>query len=196
MTDKRIRRSIKLIKDSFFALTKEKPLDKITITDVCTKADINRCTFYAHYENMNALLMDFETELSELFLHAFSLYRYEENSHAAVEALFDCIRKNPALISLASQIGKMGKGNKMIENAIRKCTQSEWFTSGQISSEQALLLEAFIISGGRQVIEMWVESGFTLDEHMVKDVFENVLKYGVYHFIYPNNPQIGSPGNP
>lgn len=184
ITDKRIRRSIKLIKDSLFALSKEKPLNKITITDVCNHADINRCTFYAHYENMAALLKDLETELSEIFSHAFSFYKFDKNSHAAVDALFDCIRKNPILISLAGQIGRIGKGNKMIENAIRECTFSEWLDNSQISSEQALLIEAYMISGGRQIIEMWVDSGFTLDENMVKDVFENVIKHGVYHFVY------------
>ncbi|MDR1000328.1 MAG: hypothetical protein LBL96_05965 [Clostridiales bacterium] len=183
-TDKRIRRSIKLIKDSFFALSKEKPLEKISVMDICNYADINRCTFYAHYENMAALLKDFETELSDMFLHAFSLYSFEKNSRAAVDSLFDCIRKNPALISLASQIGRIGNGNKTLENAIRECAFSEWFSNSRISPEQALLLEAYVISGGRQIIEMWVDSDFSLDVNMVKDVFENALKYGVYYFIY------------
>jgi AcrR family transcriptional regulator len=184
ISDRRIRRSIKLIKNSFFALSKQKPLEKITVMDICSHADINRCTFYAHYENMEAFFKDLETELSETFLHAFSLYSFDKNSRAAVDALFDCIRKNPALISLAGQIGKIGKGNKIIENAIRECTFSEWLSNSQISSEQALLLEAFMISGGRQIIEMWVESDFAMDENMVKDVFENAIKHGIYHFIY------------
>ena len=183
-TDKRIRRSIKLIKESFFALSKEKPIEKISVMDICNHADINRCTFYAHYENMAALIKDFETELSAMFLHAFSLYNFEKNSRAAVDALFDCIRKNPALISLAGQIGRIGNGNKTLENAIRECTFSEWFNNSPISLEQALLLEAYVISGGRKIIEMWVDSDFTLDENIVKDVFENALKYGVHYFVY------------
>ena len=183
IADKRIRRSIKLIKDSFFSLSKEMPPEAISVTDICNHADINRGTFYAHFENMDALLKDMETELSILFLQAFSLYGDDMNSEAAVDALFDCIRNNPELVAFSCQIGRLVKGNKTLEKAIRKYTLSEWFGKGQISSEQALLLEAFITSGGTQIIEMWVESDFTLDEDMVKDVFINAIKYGVSHYV-------------
>ena len=46
------------------------------------------------------------------------------------------------------------------------------------------MLEAYAISGGRRILEMWYDSNFTMDENMVKDLFENVIKYGLYHFIY------------
>lgn len=45
-------RSKKLITDALVALLDEKPLDKITVTDIVKKADINRGTFYAHYANV------------------------------------------------------------------------------------------------------------------------------------------------
>ncbi len=46
-------RSKKLITDALVALLDEKSLDKITVTDIVKKADINRGTFYAHYENVS-----------------------------------------------------------------------------------------------------------------------------------------------
>lgn len=45
-------RSRKLIIDALADLLQEKPFDKITVTDVVTKADINRGTFYAHYRDV------------------------------------------------------------------------------------------------------------------------------------------------
>lgn len=46
-------RSKKLINDALVALLDEKPLDKITVTDIVKKADINRGTFYAHYASVS-----------------------------------------------------------------------------------------------------------------------------------------------
>ena len=46
-------RSKKLINDALVALLDEKTLDKITVTDIVKKANINRGTFYAHYENVS-----------------------------------------------------------------------------------------------------------------------------------------------
>lgn len=45
-------RSRKLICNALGELMEEKPLDKITVTDVIKRADINRSTFYAHYDNI------------------------------------------------------------------------------------------------------------------------------------------------
>ncbi len=42
-------RSRKLITNALVDLLDEKPIDKITVTDIVRKADINRGTFYAHY---------------------------------------------------------------------------------------------------------------------------------------------------
>lgn len=45
-------RSRKLINDALADMLIEKPLDKITVTDVVNRADINRGTFYAHYRDI------------------------------------------------------------------------------------------------------------------------------------------------
>ena len=45
-------RSKKLINDALADLLEEKPLEKITVTDVVNRADINRGTFYAHYRDI------------------------------------------------------------------------------------------------------------------------------------------------
>ena len=46
------QRSRQLIKTALADLLQEKPLDKITVTDVVARAGINRGTFYAHYANI------------------------------------------------------------------------------------------------------------------------------------------------
>ena len=45
-------RSRRLINAALAELLTEKPLDKITVTDVVRRADINRGTFYAHYADI------------------------------------------------------------------------------------------------------------------------------------------------
>ncbi len=45
-------RSRKLIVDALADLLQEKPLEKITVTDVVARANINRGTFYAHYRDI------------------------------------------------------------------------------------------------------------------------------------------------
>ncbi len=50
----------------------EKNVDEITIKDICQKADINRSTFYAHYEDIPALLEAMESTYYEQIKQRFS----------------------------------------------------------------------------------------------------------------------------
>ena len=47
--DRRNAYTEKLIRDTVFNLLKTKPIEKISVTEVCKTAEINRSTFYLHY---------------------------------------------------------------------------------------------------------------------------------------------------
>ncbi len=49
-------RSKTLIRSALVSLMQEKPFEKITITDIVRKADINRGTFYAHFKDSREVL--------------------------------------------------------------------------------------------------------------------------------------------
>ena len=64
-TDRRTKYTKTVIRQALFDLLQEKPINKITVTDVCKLADINRSTFYSHYEDVYALLASIQNELFE-----------------------------------------------------------------------------------------------------------------------------------
>ena len=47
--DARKRYTQMVLKQSLLKLLKEKPVNKITVKEVCELAQLNRATFYAHY---------------------------------------------------------------------------------------------------------------------------------------------------
>lgn len=49
-------RSRKLICEAMIDLLTEKPLDKITVTDIVRRAELNRGTFYAHYTDISDVI--------------------------------------------------------------------------------------------------------------------------------------------
>ena len=72
-------RSKKLINEALADLLMEKPLDKITVTDVVTRADLNRGTFYAHYR-------DIPDVVDHLIQQTFSLIRDAMTAQDAKDA--------------------------------------------------------------------------------------------------------------
>ncbi len=50
--DRRTQYSKRVIKESLFELMQEKPINKITVKELCERADVNRSTFYAYYTDI------------------------------------------------------------------------------------------------------------------------------------------------
>ena len=63
-------RSKKLIRTAMIELLAEKDISKITVVDVIHRADLSRNTFYAHYQDVFAVLEELENDfLSEMNLY-------------------------------------------------------------------------------------------------------------------------------
>lgn len=61
--DGRVRYTKMVIRQSFLSLLKGQAVDKVTVSDICRLAEINRATFYRHYENQYSILHELELDL-------------------------------------------------------------------------------------------------------------------------------------
>lgn len=61
--DLRVVKTKKAIINAFLSLRAEKPLEKITIKELCQMAVINKSTFYSHYSDIYELSDSLETEV-------------------------------------------------------------------------------------------------------------------------------------
>ncbi len=61
--DLRIKKTRRSIIDAFLELRAKKPLEKITVKELCDKAEINKSTFYCHYTDVYDLQNQLETEV-------------------------------------------------------------------------------------------------------------------------------------
>lgn len=55
-------RSKKMIRTAFIELLSEKDISKITVVDIVERADLSRNTFYAHYQDVYAVLEEIEND--------------------------------------------------------------------------------------------------------------------------------------
>lgn len=56
--DRRISRSRRLLREALLSLILEKGYDAVTIEDITSRADLGRTTFYLHYKDKEALLLE------------------------------------------------------------------------------------------------------------------------------------------
>lgn len=91
--DARKRYTQKVLKQSFLTLLKDKPVNKITVKEVCALAQLNRATFYAHYSDCFDLMESIEQELIDAFAKSMR-YAGSLDVTALIEAIYDMVEKN------------------------------------------------------------------------------------------------------
>ncbi len=91
-TDARLRYTQNALKQSLLSFLKEKPVNKITVKEVCERAGLNRATFYAHYSDCFALLESIEEDLLETFCSSLKLVDSFDVT-ALIEAIYAMIEQ-------------------------------------------------------------------------------------------------------
>lgn len=82
-------RSRRLIKEALADLLQEKPLDRITVTDIVNRAQINRGTFYAHYTDIPDVISHLIQETFSTIQEVLSLQNisFSEIPHALLSRI-------------------------------------------------------------------------------------------------------------
>lgn len=80
------------IETAFLALILNHKYEDITISEVCKQANINRSTFYCHYDDINDLIIKIEGKFAKGMA---SIFNYgERQEHQAFVEMFDFVKKN------------------------------------------------------------------------------------------------------
>lgn len=83
-----------LIKDTFAVmLAEKKELSKINVSELVKRANINRSTFYAHYDDIYGVAEEYENELVDNFFSNAKLLE-EKNFDLFITSFFSYIRAN------------------------------------------------------------------------------------------------------
>lgn len=96
-------RSRKLIRQAFYETLKEKSFEKITVTDIVKRADINRSTFYAHYPDVMGLIDEIQEEIldyTQRFMEDIDFSDFFENPKPYLQNIVKLVADNNELYRL------------------------------------------------------------------------------------------------
>ena len=104
MENRRSKMTKKLIKEALIELLSKKDLQHISVKRICENADLNRSTFYLHYETIEELLEEFTNEeMKQIWTsdkHDMSLSDYKETFSPSQIYLKFCLRQVCTIIIL------------------------------------------------------------------------------------------------
>ena len=180
--DLRIQKTIENIDKTFCALLLEKDYDKISVTDICVRAKIQRKTFYTYYPSVDALLREKLDVMSREYIERIKKYSVPEQIaeinrefylySAEAGCLYEKIICNAAYRSI---------GNDLLNELVRKTWQnSSWFKSLSVYEQNILL--TFIYSTGAGLYRQWVADGKHIPLDEMIQFAEQLLEQGIKGF--------------
>jgi len=152
--DRRVRKTKKAIQDVFCEMTKERNLNEITVKELCTKADINKSTFYLHYHDIYDLANQIQDILIRDVCAIIDEYPYEETITKAPEMWIKIARAHfkdsNDLGSIMRQTGMMPLIRKF-EGAVIEHIMDKFVSAGMERNSESYfqhhLYVTFVING-------------------------------------------------
>jgi len=160
-TDGRVRYTKMIIRDSLIALMHDKPLAKITVTEICKTAGINRATFYAHYSDPFDLLRSIEDDMMADIGAGLESAFYPEvtNIQIMLRWVFEYVRKNADVCNiLLSDTSDTGFHMQVVSMLQERFVES-WASARAVTEEDAEYLFTFAAIGSVGLIRKWLQEG-------------------------------------
>lgn len=182
--DRRVKYTKMVLRQSLLELMKTRPLNKITVTDICQQADINRGTFYSHYADPYDLLEQIEAELLDEIKASIERSLQVENISTLLAEIFQTIQRNSDLCkTLFSEFGDKEFLKRILYIAHDRSVQ-EWKASagGAIPQEQLEWMYTFTANGSIGIIQEWVQGGMHQDVSKIAGFIERISERGMRAF--------------
>lgn len=181
-TDRRVLYTKMFLRESLLELMREKPIGKITPTELCRRADINRNTFYAHYDSPEALLKSVEDDLYDQINRSLAEMG-GGNLLAMLTEICQSIQKNGDLCKvLFSDHGDKEFLRRIVGIARDRC-MAEWRSLGMAGDGQMEMLYHYTASGSVAVIEQWIQEDMKANPEEIARFIAKASAHGQQAFL-------------
>ncbi len=160
-TDRRTIYSKMVIKESLLSLMKEKPFQKITVSDICEGAEISRPTFYLHYEDIYALLDEIGEEMltSAKLDEMMQLTMKDQDAiYASILNLLKIIQDNLDVYRICVlERGVSSRFPAKISNTIKDNVIKKWEQDGSLKAQTDIdYMTTYIQASFNSIVYHWI----------------------------------------
>lgn len=183
--DRRVRKTRTQLRKCLSRLLESKRIQNITVKELAQMADINRGTFYLHYNDVydlldhiqHDLLKDFEDILTQIEPDADNLVPF-------IEALFIFIYNNKDMSKVFLHDELDASFSAELQKRLRTSVFDKYKSIiKQKNMPYFELYYDFIISGALGILVRWVDKGFEMSAHELAVLTDSFIRKGLTEFI-------------
>lgn len=173
--NQRTRLSKMLFKNALMDLLKEKgSVAKISVRELCDRAELNRSTFYAHYQEPNDLLIEIETELLDATEEHLKKIGAENDigAHKYILSFLQYIRQNdkPFRALLIDSTDPEFRSRFMQQSIIQFVDNLRI----ELPKELEQYIFSYILNGSTGIIIQWIRSDYAADENDIVNLLFSI----------------------
>ncbi|MDY2888380.1 MAG: TetR/AcrR family transcriptional regulator [Candidatus Caccosoma sp.] len=178
--DRRVEKTRNAIINAFKEMIIEKDFNEITIKELAERANINRKTFYLHYESMEEILFDVTVELSEQVFESLNNKGFFNPNVIGItpliETINELINSNYELTRKLISANSYRFFSRNIKDLIKDAVIRKIKKHIDMSEYKMNLVGDFIASGLSKLLKDWFENPLlTINE---VSAFASNLIYG------------------
>lgn len=173
--NQRTRLSKMLFKSALMDLLKEKgSVSKISVRELCDLAELNRSTFYAHYNEPKDLLAELENELFQSTKEHLEKIGAENDvgAHRYILSFLKFIKDNdkPFRTLLVDSTDPEFRSRFMQQSIIQFIQNLEISFSKEIEQ----YVYSYILNGSTGILIQWIRSDYSADENTICELLFSI----------------------
>lgn len=166
--NQRTRISKLLFKNALMDLLKEKgSISKVSVRELCDRAELNRSTFYAHYQEPKDLLHEIETELLDATEEHLKKIGQENDigAHKYLLSFLQYIKENDKPFrTLLIDAADPDFRSRFMQQSIIQFVDNLRIV---LPKELEQYIYSYILNGNTGIIIQWVRSNYAIDENEI-----------------------------
>lgn len=179
--DRRSKYSIQVIRQALFELLETKSLDEISVVDICTKADVNRGTFYKYYRDVPDLYNKTEDSLVE---EIYALMPEPDSrgfqNHFFFKEILNTLATNKEFTYIAQNKDFSERiAQKLLTFFIPYLQQALQIKCPNASDEDTALLLEYVLGGCIRVVSYWMKSGMKVPIETISEKLSTMILHSL-----------------
>ncbi|MBQ8381750.1 MAG: TetR/AcrR family transcriptional regulator [Clostridia bacterium] len=175
--NQRIALTKRLLQEAIIRLLETKPIDKISVTELCNESGINRATFYRHYNTPRDLLLEMEIEFAETINLTYNAAMIRDVSKCA-EELCNYLYSNSKLLKIFIRNNSEEDLCVLLNGIFYSFIERNDFIDLSAVDEASLkLISSYITGGGYFMMKQWLMEDIQKDPKEVADLILKFMNY-------------------
>lgn len=179
--NQRVKLSKMLLKNSLIEILREKPVEKISVKELCENAGINRSTFYLYYTDPVSLLAELENEVLNSTKEFLGKVDSNQDTLPFLITFLDYIKDNSMIFNtLLRPQENLSFQTKFMKDTLAHLNAAVMLNCPPDISEY---IYNFVIMGSLSVIQHWIQCDYNIKSKEMATLIYQLSNTAIMNYI-------------